>query len=249
MMNIYESRDDIRAHALETAPNECCGLLIRKGQHQTVLRCRNMSHEASHNFQIAPAEFRAAEAQGEILAVYHSHYGSPPAATPADKTVSEANKLPFLIYAHPADTWDVYTPCGWRAQLEGRPFVHGILDCYSLARDYYMEKCGIELDDFYREDDWWKPVKDFKGNVIREPQNLYMDNALKQGFVRVNDLQVHDCILMMMDAEVVNHVAILCEPGLILHHPPGHLSGRHPYTQRGGYAEFAVGVYRHKNLL
>jgi proteasome lid subunit RPN8/RPN11 len=250
-MNIYEGRDDIKAHAIESAPNECCGLIIKKGQHQTVIRCRNVSHTPEHTFQIDPKEYRAAEAEGEVLAVYHSHYAGSAVATDADKTVAEANKLPFLIYAHPADTWDIYTPCGWRAKLEGRPFVHGILDCYSLVRDYYHDMCGIELDDFYREDDWWMPVKDpVTGEVIKEAQNLYMENAERQGFVRVNDLQVHDSILMMYNAPVVNHVAVLCEPGMILHHPPGHLSGRHPYIPRDGYfSDITFGIYRHKTLL
>jgi proteasome lid subunit RPN8/RPN11 len=243
-MDIYLSRDEIRAHAIEEAtrynlPHECCGLVVRNGSKQKSIRCRNASTTPEHSFLIMPDEFRNAEAKGDLLAAYHSHTLSGPEPSAADKTVSEANKLPFIIYSWSADLWDVYRPSGWRAQLEERPFFHGILDCYTLVRDYYDEVCGIKLDDFEREDDWWKKGPNQK--------NLYLDNVHAQGFVQVNELHVHDLLLIQWLADVPNHAAVYSEPGIILHHPPGHLSGRSPYG--GYYLEHTYGIYRHKSLM
>ena len=243
-MDIYQGRDEIRAHALEEAggsmPRECCGLIVRKGQKQQVVRCRNVSTEPHHTFLMPPEDFRKAEEIGPLLACYHSHVFDSAAPSDGDKTVSEANKLPFLIYSTMTDMWDYYAPCGWRAKLEGRPFFHGILDCYTLMKDYYDEVLGIQLEDFHREDDWWKSGPNQK--------NLYLQHAESQGFVQVKPpIHVHDIILMYWLADVPNHAAVYCEPGLILHHPPGHLS--HKVCYGGFYMEHTHGIYRHRSLL
>jgi proteasome lid subunit RPN8/RPN11 len=243
-LNIYADRDDIRAHALEETadmdyPRECCGLIVRTGGHkQKIMRCRNISTEPEHHFLMHPADFRAAEQEGELLAYYHSHYEEGPEANEADKTVSEAQKLPCIIYSVTADLWSVYFPCGWRAKLEGRPFFHGILDCYTLVRDYYDEVLSIKLDDFHREDDWWKTGE----------QSLYLEHAHSQGFVQVRPpIHMHDVLLIYWLASVPNHAAVYCEPDMILHHPPGHVSGKVAYG--GFYHEHTHGIYRYHTLL
>jgi hypothetical protein len=41
-------------------------------------------------------------------------------------------------------------PCGYEAALVGRQFAHGVLDCYSLVRDFYARELGIQLSQYER---------------------------------------------------------------------------------------------------
>jgi cell wall-associated NlpC family hydrolase len=118
-------------------------------------------------------------------------------------------------------------PCGYQAPLVGRPFYHGVLDCYSLIRDWYQQTCGIELKQFHRMDDWWNDgISD-----------LYTQGFPQAGFVSIGadaELQEGDVILMQIRSKngVPNHAAIYLGDELILHHLHGRLSSRDVY---GGY--------------
>ena len=82
-------RDEIFAHARESAPQECCGLLL--GEDETVkrvLRCRNVHPTPETRYLIDHEQlfeaFKAAkDFDRELVAIYHSHPRSPafPSAT------------------------------------------------------------------------------------------------------------------------------------------------------------------------
>jgi cell wall-associated NlpC family hydrolase len=247
MIDIETSKNFIRSHAKGVYPLECCGLIIKKGEKQEVISCRNVAEKPRHSFVLPPADYAYAEDQGEILAVYHSHCEGSPEPTMADKAMAEANELPVITVSMCKqadgsfnDTWTVYKPTGWKPDLIGRPFVYGVLDCFTLIRDYYSEKLNIRLPDIAYAPDW-----------SRRGQNLYTDHLPANGFVLVPaPLQEHDLILMRLSAQVPDHCAIYTGDGLMLHHPPEHLSGLHPYIcAQGYYAKNTVGFYRHKSLL
>ncbi|HEV8589868.1 MAG TPA: M67 family metallopeptidase [Pyrinomonadaceae bacterium] len=68
------------AHAHETAPQECCGLIggTSDGQAQTIYRTRNIAGEPRIAYEAAPEDLFAAqramrERGEELLAIYHSH--------------------------------------------------------------------------------------------------------------------------------------------------------------------------------
>ena len=74
----------IRAHGVETYPNECCGALIgRDGIVTGTLALPNMTDEGPRTrFRVTPkdyreAERRATETGGELLGFYHSHPDHP----------------------------------------------------------------------------------------------------------------------------------------------------------------------------
>jgi len=230
----------IRRHAQEAMPNEACGLIVKLPEGEAAIRCQNTAAYPDKNFRIHPRDFEAAERCGEVIACYHSHPYRPARATDEDKTSSEACKLPFVILGWPTDTWGFYSPCGWRAQLLGRPFCHGVLDCYTLVRDYYHERLGIELPDFYRDDLWWE-----KG------EELFLDNFEKAGFVEVKDLQPHDGLLMQLPRhKVVCHAAIYIGDSHMMHHIPGRLSGVTVYTADAGYwARSTRKIVRHREMI
>jgi [CysO sulfur-carrier protein]-S-L-cysteine hydrolase len=76
----------IVAHAKETVPAECCGLIGGRGKFQadSVYRLRNVTSNPQIAYEAAPEELFAAQRQmrergEELLAIYHSH---PRAADP-----------------------------------------------------------------------------------------------------------------------------------------------------------------------
>ena len=76
--------DAIRAHGIETYPNECCGALIgRDGSVSATYALPNTTEEGPRRrFLVRPADYReaekrASEAGGELLGFYHSHPDHP----------------------------------------------------------------------------------------------------------------------------------------------------------------------------
>jgi cell wall-associated NlpC family hydrolase len=97
---------------------------------------------------------------------------------------------------------------------EGRPFIHGMFDCYTLVRDYYKRKFNIFLPtNIQRDWEWWN-----KG------ENLYLENAKNCLFEEVEDIKKHDVLLMKINSPVPNHAAIYLGEGKILHHMAGRFS-------------------------
>ena len=214
-----EIRNAIKAHAVETYPRECCGLLVTDADGATsYMPCNNLS-DNKEVFILSPDDYAAAEQKGEIVGLVHSHPDAPATPSQADRVACEASGLPWHIYALPSETWDYLEPCGYEAPLIGRVFVHGVVDCYSLIRDWYKTERGILLMDIERPNDWW-----YKGG------NLYVENFTKAGFVQVDDEpQVGDVILMQILANVPNHGAVYLGGDIILHHLYNCLSRRDVY--------------------
>lgn len=130
-----------------------------------------------------------------------------------------------------------FEPSGYKAPLVGREFSHGILDCYTLIRDYYKEELSTIIPDFHREENWWE-----KG------YRLYADNFGKAGFTKVYDSpQKHDVILMQVQSTTPNHAAIWLGDGTVLHHQPNRLSSRDTYG--GWYQKVTTDVLRYKDYL
>lgn len=71
---------DIFAHARETSPAECCGLIggAENGSARNTYRLRNVAPDSHVSYEVAPEELFAAQREmrqrGEqLLAIYHSH--------------------------------------------------------------------------------------------------------------------------------------------------------------------------------
>jgi proteasome lid subunit RPN8/RPN11 len=91
----------IRAHGVETYPDECCGALIgRDGAVTSTYALPNTTEEGPRRrFLVRPqdyreAERRATEAGGELLGFYHSHPDHP--ARPSQYDLDHA--WPFFSY-------------------------------------------------------------------------------------------------------------------------------------------------------
>lgn len=247
-MNLHQHTiKAISKHAVAEYPREACGVVIVRKGRQRYYPCRNTHANPTEQFRMCPEDYAAAEDQGQVVAVVHTHPDASPMASDADRVQCEASGVPWFIFNvhREGDATHVggcayIEPCGYRAPLVGRQFTFGVLDCYTLVRDYYRDKFDIELPDFEREDGFW-----------RKGQELYLDNFQKAGFERVTDgtLRVGDGILMQIRdsqspaCEVTNHAAVYVGDGLILHHLMGRMSSRDLYD--GYYQQVTRMVVRH----
>lgn len=232
-----ETLTSIAEHAAREAPRECCGLIIvRKGK-EVYWPCRNLATKAAR-FHMHHEDSSAAEDAGDVLAIVHSHVHEDPAPSQSDLVACEESGLPWVIMSFPTLTHHIFAPTGYVAPLVGRVFSYGVLDCYSLCRDYYLRECGIVLPPVEHREDWWL-----------EGQDLYREHFTAQGFVQIEEreLRKHDAILMQVSKTTTNHAAIYLGDGLILHHPMNRLSGREVYG--GFWQKISTLFLRHKDLL
>ncbi|WP_434642613.1 C40 family peptidase [Achromobacter piechaudii] len=251
----------IRAHAMAEYPRECCGLVVMRDRRETYRPCRNMAEGTAH-FVLDPEDYAAAEEAGRITAIIHSHPDQQPILLhDADRVACEESGLPWFIVPVNADEAGAVVagemvgiaPEGFVSPLLGRPFAHGVLDCYSLVRDWYARERGIALPDFHRDDCWWEPGKS---------GDLYMDHYAEAGFrplASSEAISPGDVVLMQIRSDRANHAGVfigtqaLTEapdlfpvPDAMLHHLHGRDSERVVY---GGYWREATRlVLRYKGV-
>ena len=238
-MNISEEvKEKALEHAKEDAPKESVGLVhIVKGR-ERYFRCKNQAEEPELHFCLDPSDYLKCEKQGEIIAVIHSHPTTNQNPSEADKVACERNKLPWFIVNPSTEKWSYYEPSGFTLPYVGRQWAHGIVDCYTLWKDWYKGELGIEMSEYNRQDDWWH-----KG------ENLYLDNFEKEGMreIKLEDIQYGDIILMNIESPVPNHAAIYLGENIILHHVTNRLSSRDVYKWGGYYHKMTAKVLRHES--
>jgi proteasome lid subunit RPN8/RPN11 len=240
MVDITSLAPQVIEHALRESPRECCGLAVLTKGRLRYSPCTNLSI-GTDQFEIDPEEYAACEEAGEVVGICHSHVLLPPRPSEADLVMCERTGLPWLIVSVPNGTHTLIEPKGYEAPLTGRPYTHGVLDCYQICKDYYARTLGVNLPDFNRPDDWW-----LKG------KSLYLDNLGEAGFVIMGDgnyadARPHDAFLLQAGSPVPNHAAVYLGDNIILHHVAGRLSSKDVY---GGYwRKNTTHVLRHRSLL
>ena len=207
----------ILAAALAEYPREMCGVIADGSFH----RAQNIAFDPLADFEMPPETWTA---YGSVAAVVHSHptksvagvvHGTPPhCPSAADMRGQIASAVPWAIVVTDGST--AMAPIWWGDHmldepLEGRPFRHGITDCYAAVRAWYWQRRQVRLNDYARAAEWWS----FGGN-------LYLDNFSDAGFARVaaDDAQEGDVLLMQIGrTSVPNHAVVMLGRGLIYHHP------------------------------
>jgi len=125
--------DEIVAHALEEAPNECCGMVAGSdGTATRVYRARNA--EASPlRYLIHPQDqyritMEISQRGEEIAAIYHSHTASPAEPSQTDINLAENWPDPLYLICSVADP--------------AAPSVRGF-----LIRDRGIEEVELDVDE------------------------------------------------------------------------------------------------------
>jgi [CysO sulfur-carrier protein]-S-L-cysteine hydrolase len=110
-----EIRAELRAHAVEEAPNECCGLIVlRDGVAERYVRGRNkLASPYRYELEIDPTVWFL-EDEGYELAVFHSHPETAPIPSRTDRERAGlwAGRA-FLIYGLARDELRA-----WRVQRD-----------------------------------------------------------------------------------------------------------------------------------
>lgn len=222
---------DIRAHALEAYPQECCGLIIG-GRYE---RRKNVASKPEAAFRISHQGWAGAYRRGEVQAVVHSHPDGPDCPSAADMAQQQATGLPYVMVATDGVNCGelfAFGDCLPRPPLLGRSFRHGVRDCYDIIRDWYRAERGVVLPNFPRSWGWWKTDAD-----------LYCRNFSKAGFRRIGEEEVlpGDVFLAQVGpgAKCPNHGGVMLERGLMLHH----ISSTKPYDVSRLSAEDPIGKY------
>ncbi|WP_061175526.1 C40 family peptidase [Caballeronia pedi] len=234
-------------HAQAEEPRECCGVVVRRDASLVYVACRNVATEHEH-FVIDGNDYARAEDTGLVMAIAHSHPYQSPEPSLADRTGIERTGLPWLIVNVPTGHYTITRPSGFNAPLVGRPFVHGVHDCYSIVRDYYAEQ-GVMLNDYPRAFGWWEQ---------RGGPDLYRQNFAKEGFHIVlahspqtlddyNRIKRNDLLLMNIRAAHDNHMAVYLGGGVMLHHLIGQASKREAYQEF--YQRRTTAVLRHERFM
>lgn len=243
-----QTQADIREHAVRCFPSESCGLVVSLRGKERYFECRNINAGVNTNFGIHPEDWAKAEDMADILAIVHSHPNDAARPSEGDRVMMEMTQLPWhIVHVSKLDgTGDVtateintFHPDGYVAPLIGRQFVHGVLDCYSLIKDYYERELDIALPHFEREDKWWESGE----------QDLYMENFAAAGFAPISGpIREHDVIIMQFghNAKKANHAGVYIGDGVMLHHMYGRLSTREAYL--GQFQEVTRVIVRHKDL-
>ncbi|MFT4172829.1 MAG: C40 family peptidase [Rhodocyclaceae bacterium] len=208
MRAVPEIVSAVLAHAAQCLPRECCGLVVRDAAGERYIPCRNIAMR-SDDFEIDPDDFMHAEDAGEIVMVAHSHVFEPARPSLADLVGCESSGLPWLIVQAQSGVHVVIEPNGFEAPLIGRPYRYGVLDCWTLVRDWFHQVRGIALDPISAEEGWDKKGLD-----------LFRLHMGAQGFIEIgaDEAAPGDVPLMQFGTTVPNHIGVLLEDGRLLHH-------------------------------
>ena len=142
----------INAHANECHPKESCGVIVN-GDY---IPCTNVAVDDAQ-FEIDVMDIVGAEKEGKILAYCHSHPDGTTAPSQPDRVQMNLHGLPWIITD--GENVELHKPDGYQAPLLGREYYHGLLDCYTLVKDYYHRELSITLNDYERKDEWWTDAK------------------------------------------------------------------------------------------
>lgn len=245
MINAIAKRD-ILAHAAKCYPLECCGVMVANKYYA----CRNIANNMSQ-FEIDPRDLIAAAKHGKISAYVHSHPDGTTDLSIPDRVGLGLHDIPWIITD--GTSLAVHEPRSYVCPLVGREYFHGLLDCYTLVKDYYSRELDVELNEYKRSDAWWEDPKS-------DP--LYLNNFAREGFVEVKEVREHDVILTRLGrTEHVNHALVFIGDGtltsevteptignmMILHHPYSRQSLRELYGEQ--WQRRAVKILRHKSLI
>ena len=197
------------------APQEICGAIADihdKGRRFFAID--NIAENPEETFEMNPKGWQALAADGEIVAVVHSHPNGEPFLSGADRQMQIQTGLPWILAV--GGRLKQFRCC---PHLRGRVFEYGKADCGALIRDAFM-LMGIDLPDHTR------------GDIDDDAEHEYLRKHFERvGFVRVSDdLRGGDVILTSYGGHA-NHAALYLGDGQILHHAYNQLSRREPFNQ------------------
>lgn len=212
-----------KVHAEEQYPLESCGYYRRSDDTISYVPCRNAHDEPEEAYEIDDADFARDFAAGRVAAVIHSHPEGPEYPTSDDMASCEELDVPYVIipvFQKTSSDGDVIAADRSFTlgdpdvpELIGRPFRHGVTDCYSLIKDWYLLERNVRLPEYPRDWAWWDGDED-----------LYTMFFAEAGFRPLRSGEIPregDVFLACVRSKRINHGGIYLGNDLILHHTTG----------------------------
>lgn len=218
-------KNDIKYHALEEEPKECCGFLIFSlmTNRLEIVKCKNIAENPFIHAKPHKNDYLSADYSGEIKAFYHSHYKREDFSE-YDKQKCEFNELPYILYCVNTGEISFLNPEGVKNKYIDLEFIWGQQDCFSLIRNYYKNELNIEIKDYVldRQEDWWKNGE----NVVEKYKE-------ENHFYEVMEKEPNDLIIFEFNKNQF-HFAIYLGDNNIIHHPRGKKSIIEPLNEKLG---------------
>lgn len=127
------------------------------------------------------------------------------------------NNLALTIVGKDKDHSKSFLPDRYfeNVSYENRIYIYGLLDCYTLIRDYFRDNYDVWIPaNIDRSFGWW-----------HNGRNLYVDLYEKYGFRETFDpIKKDDVLLFKFDNGMPSHSAIYVGNGKMLHHMIGRMS-------------------------
>lgn len=155
----------------------------------------------------------------------------------ANREEMNENNLALTIVGKDKDHSKSFLPDRYfeNVSYENRIYIYGMLDCYTLLRDYYRDTLGVWIpSNIDRSFGWW-----------HNGRNLYVDMYGQYGFKEVtgDKIKIGDALIFKFDRGMPSHSAIYIGNGKMLHHMIGRMSCVEDFD--GIYKVSLVGVLRY----
>lgn len=236
-MKISHLYDEIYIHLQKELPRECCGIIAKKNEEIKYFPCNNLA-KSNQDFILDPEDLVIIEdSDYEPIVIVHSHPYTNILPSETDRVSIEQTQLTWLIMDGQKNV-GIYNPTGYIPPLEGRVFHYGVIDCYTLIKDYYKLTFNIEISDFERyTENWWN---DYGTN--------FEEYYTKEGFIPfdISSIKEHDLLVMCIGSPHPNHYGIYLGNSTMLHHAAGRLSCKEKVTK---YYNSIRYVLRRKELV
>lgn len=214
-----EALSAYRAHAIECYPEECFGIVDAAGLYVPLENVSPKPRESAYTTKGVLVRYLEA---GDLRALCHSHPDGLDCPSAPDMEAQNELLVPFIVCA--TDGFLTSDPFAWGDSLVddrdivGRPFRHGVDDCYGIVRAYWWREFGVRLPDYPRNWEWWST-----GSAGEDLYNRFFKDA---GFYEIEASEVRngDAFLCAIRSDVPNHAGVVLDAGLCLHHSSG---GRH----------------------
>jgi proteasome lid subunit RPN8/RPN11 len=198
-----EIKQQIKAAAQKSFPEEMCGVLVLIGDVVNFYQCKNISSNPTKHFELSCLDYVRCSALGKIVGLAHSQRS--PTASLLDLVNYENHKLPSYIYSF--DSNDIFEVTPGHIKYNkylGRAFEIGKKDCFNLITDFYKHELDIIISDYPRNDGWYE-----------DNPNIIQDNYLKEGFIKKS---LEDIINFDILEFHRYHFGIYLEGDLVLEH-------------------------------
>lgn len=202
-------------HAKTEAPKEAVGAVVC-GEYLPLI---NRATDPESTFKVSQEDIAGLQ----IEALIHSHPKEPHWPSKQDMIGQQSMGVPWAIVTTEKLSCiygdyvpSIFLPNGLH---NARAFMPNISDCFTIARQYFVE-LGHEYPDLPRDWEFWE-----------HGQNLYLENLPKyfdlvtQDPLEMRDkAQKHDLFLIKLRSDVPNHIGVYLGDGMVLDHMQNRLS-------------------------